>query len=353
MNRLILGLESTCDETAAAVVDDSRTIRSNVVYSQIDLHRRFRGVVPELAGRAHLEKIQAVVDQALNDAGCSPDDLHAIAVANRPGLYGCLVISLSAAKTLAWWLDKPLIAVDHIHAHAASAAIAHAPPWPAVCLVASGGHTALYRLDSPAQIHRLGGTIDDAVGEAYDKVATMLDLGYPGGPLIDRLTEGVVPASIQLPRANPRSNPFDMSFSGLKTAVLYAIHGPGRSTGGLERLSQPQRYAIAAAFQEAAIDVLIEKIERAATTVNARSILLGGGVACNRRLRERTNLLAMRLGLPLHVPAPELCTDNAAMTAALAAHLLRENLTSPLDVDASPSARTRAPTGQAGPTDPT
>jgi N6-L-threonylcarbamoyladenine synthase len=235
---LILGIETSCDETSCAVVADGRTVLSNVVASQIDLHARFGGVVPEIASRAHIEAVNTVIAQALAASGVRPENLSAVAVTNEPGLIGSLLVGLMAAKTLAWVWDRPLIGINHVYAHAYAAAL-EAPPieYPAAALICSGGHTALYRCGSPTDLELLGTTIDDAAGEAFDKVACILKLGYPGGPVIDKVARDGDPAAVDFPRTLLRGASLDFSFSGIKTAVLYHVNGvPGanrepRTTG--------------------------------------------------------------------------------------------------------------------------
>jgi len=326
----ILAIESTCDETAAAVVVDGERVLSNVIATQFDLHAKYRGVVPEIASRAHLENILPVIRESLAKANYSLEQLDAIAVAHRPGLIGSLLIGVTAAKTLAWWLDKPLIAVDHVQAHLFSVALEGNArvDFPAVGLVASGGHTALYHLRSFLDLELEGSTLDDAVGEAYDKVASILNLGYPGGPIIDKLALNGDPAAIRFPRTFLDRDSLDFSFSGLKTSVLYHVRGPlGRDE---PKLTDQQTADIAASFQAACVDVLREKLRRAAARFNARSILIGGGVSANRGLRA-----AMKdFPIPVLFPRPEFCTDNAAMIAGLAYLLLESGKTSGLDLDA-------------------
>ncbi|HEX4123294.1 MAG TPA: tRNA (adenosine(37)-N6)-threonylcarbamoyltransferase complex transferase subunit TsaD [Tepidisphaeraceae bacterium] len=341
---LILGIESTCDETAAAVVADGRTVRSNVVASQVDLHAVFRGVVPEVASRAHVEQILPVIRQALADAETRLDEIDAVAVAYRPGLIGSLLIGVTAAKTLAWSLGKPLVGVDHVHAHLYSVMLESEaggadPEFPAVGLVCSGGHTALYRLDDWQDVTRIGGTIDDAVGEAYDKVAAILGLPYPGGPVIDCLAADGSPRAIAFPRTLLERDSLDFSFSGLKTAVLYHVRGVPRRGENVKSPSRPaptgaQLADIAASFQAACVDVLIEKLSRAARQINARSLILGGGVSANRGLR---NALAKQQ-LPIYLPLLRYCTDNAAMSAGLGHLLLAAGKTADLNLDAMTSS---------------
>jgi N6-L-threonylcarbamoyladenine synthase len=321
---VILGIESTCDETAAAIVADGGIVRSNVVASQVDLHAKYRGVVPEIASRAHIENILPVLREAMASAGFEPNDfsaIDAVAVAHRPGLIGSLLIGVTAAKTLAWALAKPLVGVDHVHAHLYSVMLeSNQPPeMPAVGLVCSGGHTALYRVGGWLDVELIGATIDDAVGEAYDKVSAILGLGYPGGPVIDRLAQYGDPAAVQFPRTLLGRGSLDFSFSGLKTSVLYHVRGvPGRNqsvkTQPNEPLDDQELQDLCASFQAACVDVIVEKLKRAAQKVGARSAIIGGGVSANRGLRAAMS----KFPIPVHFPPFRYCTDNAAMTAGLA-----------------------------------
>ena len=332
----ILGIESTCDETAASVVVDGHDVRSNVVASQAELHAKYRGVVPEIASRAHIENILPVLREALSSAGTTIEDVDAIAVAHRPGLIGSLLIGVTAAKTLAWAARKPLIGVDHVHAHLYSVMLEknEPPPLHAVGLVVSGGHTALYRVGSWLDVELIGSTIDDAVGEAYDKVAAILGLGYPGGPIIDNLAKAATPGGVSFPRTLLGRDSLDFSFSGLKTAVLYHVRGvPGRGESvkaAAPQLSDDRIAAISAAFQDACCDVIIEKLRRAIGRVGAKSVIVGGGVSANTGLRERLK----QLPVPAFVPPLRYCTDNAAMSAGLADVYYREGRFSALDLDA-------------------
>ncbi|MDA0271471.1 MAG: tRNA (adenosine(37)-N6)-threonylcarbamoyltransferase complex transferase subunit TsaD [Chloroflexi bacterium] len=304
---LILGIESSCDETAAAVVADGRHLRSSVIASQTDLHRETGGVVPEVAARAHLRALVPTVRAALAEAACTWDDLDAIAVTSGPGLPGALVIGLNAARGLAYGRGLPLIPVDHVEAHVIANWLTGAgdpPPLPALALIVSGGHTELLLMLEDGTIERLGGTRDDAAGEAFDKVARLLDLPYPGGPPVARLAAEATVRKTRLPRAAMRGSD-DFSFSGLKTAVLQMIESP----------AAPPAAEIAWAFQESVADVLSQKAARAAEREGVRCVLLAGGVAANARLRER---MAERSPVPLFVPPPALCTDNGAMVAAAA-----------------------------------
>ncbi len=329
---IVLGIESTCDETAAAVVRDGAGVLSNVVATQYELHQRFGGVVPEIASRAHIERILGVVDSALREAGLGLADLDAVAVAHRPGLIGSLLIGVTAAKTLAWTTGLPLIGVDHVHAHLYSVRLESDVdvPMPAAGLVCSGGHTALYRINGWHDIRLIGSTIDDAVGEAYDKVSAILGLGYPGGPVIDRLASQGNGAAISFPRSLFTRDSLDFSFSGLKTAVLYHVRGFKGRQREASSLSDAEVADVAASFQAACIDVLIEKLSRAVRQIGARSVIIGGGVSANRGLRERLG----ELSVPAFVPPLAYCTDNGAMTAGLAAVHLSAGQTAGLDLDA-------------------
>ena len=338
---IILGIESTCDETGAAIVVDGREVRSNVVASQVDLHARYRGVVPEIASRAHIENILPVLREALDTAGMTFVDLDAIAVAHRPGLIGSLLIGVTAAKTLAWALNKPLVAVDHVQAHLYSVNLEENRDgsylFPAVGLVVSGGHTSIYRVDDWTHITRLGSTIDDAVGEAYDKVAAILGLGYPGGPIIDSLAAEGDPTAVRFPRTMLGRESLDFSFSGLKTAVLYHVRGvPGRDEKGVE-LTETNIRDIAAGFQAACVDVIVRKLDRAVRRTGARSVIIGGGVSANRGLRAALE----HFQVPVLFPPMRYCTDNAAMSAGLADVLLRDGRTAGLDLDAITSSAIR------------
>lgn len=336
----ILAIETSCDETSAAVVDDGVYVRSNVVASQVDLHRKYGGVVPEIASRAHLERLDAVIEEAMAVAECTPDPLTAIAVTHRPGLVPALIIGLTAAKTLSWAWGKPLVGVDHIHAHAYSPALGKSsppfpdPPWPAVALVASGGHTSLFHVKQPCAIACLGATTDDAAGEAFDKVATILGLGYPGGPEIEKLAREGNPRAVDFPRTMLAPDSLDFSFSGIKTAVLYHVHGQGKTSGGLERRSRTELADIAASFQQAVIDVLIRKTMLAVKRVGVDTVVMGGGVAANRTLRSALEAACAERRLRFVAAPPAYCTDNAAMIAGLGFHLWRERGPSPLTLEA-------------------
>lgn len=344
---LILGIETSCDETAAAVVEDALRVRSSVVASQEDLHREYGGVVPEIASRAHERAILPVVREAVARAGVTLGEIDAVAVGHRPGLIGSLLVGVSAAKALAWSLGAPLVGVDHVHAHlhAAMLGVAQdefAGAFPALGLVVSGGHSSIYRVDGPTELTRLGATIDDAVGEAYDKVATILGLDYPGGPALDRLAgePGADDHAYDFPVSRLARDSLDFSFSGLKTAVLYAVRGvPGRDEPREPgELTDAQRRDIAASFQRAACRAVVLKLERAFASVpGARSLIVGGGVSANSRLRAELGELAERRGVTLRIPDMRYCVDNGAMIAGLGAVLLGRGERAGLDLEAVPT----------------
>ncbi|HUR27713.1 MAG TPA: tRNA (adenosine(37)-N6)-threonylcarbamoyltransferase complex transferase subunit TsaD [Planctomycetota bacterium] len=337
MSELVLGIESSCDETAAAVVRAGREVLSSVIASQIAEHAPFGGVVPEIAGRSHLRAVLPTIDRALEEAHASLDDLAAIAVTTRPGLIGSLLVGLSAAKGLAYARGLPLVAVDHIEAHA-YAAVMEWPDdaYPNLTLVASGGHTALYDVRSPTELTRISETRDDSAGEAFDKVAHLLGLPYPGGPSIARLAEEGDPKKIAFPRYRTKRGEPDFSFSGLKTAVLYHLRGQD----ALARTPAPDaiqdRADVAASFQAAAIDALVAPTLEFARRRGLATIAVVGGVASNKRLRERMLARAEELGIRCLFPSPVYCTDNAAMIAGLGWRLFQAGATSDLALDASP-----------------
>lgn len=333
----ILGIETSCDETAAAVVTDGTRVLSNVVASQVDLHAKYGGVVPEIASRAHIERMDSVIAEALERANCTRDDIDAIAVTNRPGLVGSLLIGVTAAKTLAWAWNKPLIGVDHVRAHVVSPAIGiDETPWPCVGLVVSGGHTSLYRVTDLENIELLGQTTDDAAGEAFDKVATILQLPYPGGPQIDRLAKTGDPSRVRFPRTMLGPDSLDFSFSGVKTAVLYHVHGPGKTSGGLEKLSEQDIADIAASFQSAVVDVLVKKTMRALDATGLEAVAVSGGVAANSGLRSAIADACAERGARFYAAAMAYCGDNGAMIAALGDHEFRMGRTANLELDALP-----------------
>jgi N6-L-threonylcarbamoyladenine synthase len=321
----ILAIETSCDETSAALVVDGNDVRASLVSSQVKLHEKYGGIVPEIASRAHIERIGPIIEETLATAGAGYDDIDAVAVTAGPGLVGSLLIGVTAAKTLALTRGLPLIAVDHIEAHATSAAlVTDEPPWPAVALVVSGGHTSLYLVRDFIDIELLGQTVDDAAGEAFDKVAAILELGYPGGPLIDKLAKQGNPRAIRFPRTWIKEPHHNFSFSGLKTAVLYHVHGTGKKYGTLNHLGGQQIADIAASFQAALVDTLVAKTVVAARVAQVKTVVIGGGVAANSALRDQLQSACDDAGLQLHLTPMKYCTDNAAMIGALAwQHLLR------------------------------
>lgn len=333
---LLLAIESSCDETAAAVIRQDRTVLSSVVASQDELHVRFGGVVPEIASRAHVGRILPVIDEALTKANVQLADLSAIAVATRPGLVGSLLVGLTAAKTLAAVLDIPLIAVDHIEGHIyACRMVAGRDVFPAVGLVVSGGHTNLYDCRSATDFELIGCTTDDAAGEAFDKVARILGLPYPGGPAIQKAAEAGDPKAFAFPRSFIKDARLDFSFSGLKTSVLYKVQGQPGSQAVVEPMN-PQRLSdVAASFQEAVVDVLVAKSLQAVAQYDRQTLCVGGGVAANARFREKLGTAAAKAGVELIIAPPAYCTDNAAM-AAIAWELFEAGVTAPLDVDVVP-----------------
>lgn len=325
---LLLALESSCDETAAAVVRDGREVLSNLIASQVDLHAVYGGVVPELASRRHLEVINPLVEESLQQAGIGFDDLEGIAVTRGPGLVGALLVGVSFAKALAYGLGLPLIGVHHIEGHILAAQLEHQVDFPFLAAAVSGGHTHLYRVDGIGRYRLLGRTVDDAAGEAFDKVAKMLGLGYPGGPVIDRLAKEGDDGGIVFPRPMLKKDNLNFSFSGVKTAVLNHLH---RLEG---RPDEKQISQIACAFQTAVVDVLTRKIMRAAERQKLERIVIAGGVACNSGLRRRFAELTKNSAATVYFPSPVLCADNAAMLAVAGDYYLSRGLSSGLDLNA-------------------
>ncbi|HSL06529.1 MAG TPA: tRNA (adenosine(37)-N6)-threonylcarbamoyltransferase complex transferase subunit TsaD [Pseudonocardiaceae bacterium] len=336
---IVLGIETSCDETGVGVVrlscDGTVTLLADEIASSVDEHARFGGVVPEVASRAHLQAMVPTVQRALGVAGVRPPDVDAVAVTAGPGLAGALLIGVAAAKAYAAAWGVPLYGVNHLTAHIAVDTLEHGPLPPALALLVSGGHSSLLQVLSLVEpLHPLGATVDDAAGEAFDKVARLLGLGFPGGPFIDRAARDGDPSSVRFPRGltGPGDSPYDFSFSGLKTAVA-------RHVEALQRrgITVPVT-DVAAAFQEAVVDVLTAKAIRAATDRGIDTLLIGGGVAANSRLRALAQHRCTAAGLRLRVPRPRLCTDNGAMVAALGAHLLAAGAPpSQLDIPADPS----------------
>jgi N6-L-threonylcarbamoyladenine synthase len=364
----ILGIESSCDETAAAVVADGREILSSIVASQIDIHRQYGGVVPELASREHLRQIVPVVREALAQASLELSDIDAIGVTQGPGLVGALLVGITYGKTLAQALGKPLVPVNHLEGHVHAVFLeAHkagkTPKLPAVCLIVSGGHTVLYEVrppseDAPFAYKKISQTRDDAAGEAYDKVAKLLALGYPGGPILDRLAAAAngAPAPVKFGPTKTRSNPLDFSFSGLKTAVLYHVrehceYGPEilRREAALARgerkyeqllpLCSPQTLALVREFQNAVVRDLVDRTMAAAGQLYADSVLVSGGVAANSQLRSTFEQRGKSAGIETYFPSRGLSTDNAAMIAAAAYHQFRAGRLADTTLNAEPSLK--------------
>ena len=309
-DKFILGIESSCDETAASVVKNGREILSNVINTQIDFHKKYGGVVPEIASRKHIENIDSVIDEALFRANMTFSDIDAIAVTYGPGLVGALLVGVSSAKALSFATKKPLIAVNHIRGHICANFLAHSdlePPF--VCLVASGGHSHIVKVKDYTEFEILGRTRDDAAGEAFDKIARVLGLGYPGGPLIDELAKSGNPDAVQFPRVRMDNNSLDFSFSGVKTAVINYLHKAEQKG---ERIDKAD---VAASFQSAVTDVLCEHTIEGAIKSGVKTVTLAGGVAANTELRKKMTEECAKHGISVLFPPPVLCTDNAAMIA--------------------------------------
>jgi len=326
---LLLSIESSCDETAAAVVADGRRVLSSIVSSQIAVHAEYGGVVPEIASRQHLEAVSEVVSQALDGAGVAPSDLEGVAVTQGPGLAGALLVGLSAAKGIAFGCGIPLVGVNHIEGHLLAVMLERPLEFPFLALAVSGGHSHLYRVDGVGRYRTLGQTIDDAAGEAFDKVAKLLGLPYPGGVAIDRLAAQGNPLAIRFPRPLLHDGSYNFSFSGLKTAVLTHLNKHPESAGeGINDL--------AASFQWAVCDVLTQKTGAALAATGLSRLVVAGGVACNSALRLSMQKLCEERGVDLYIPSPKLCADNAAMIAVPGDFYLSQGITSDLDLDALP-----------------
>ena len=314
---IILGIETSCDETAAAVVADGATILSSVVSSQVSIHHPYGGVVPELASRKHIEAIQKIVDESIQKSGKKVHQVDAVAATQGPGLIGSLLVGFSFAKSFAWFLGIPCIGINHLEGHMNSVFLgSDPPPFPFVALLVSGGHTSIYHVLSHTEFEPMGHTRDDAAGEAYDKVAKMLGLGYPGGEVIDRLAREGDAEKIAFPRSYLDRSAFDFSFSGIKTAVNRYIQSHGDEVAG-------QIPDIAAGFQEAVVDVLSHKLVRAAMKKGCDHVAVVGGVAANTRLREKVTSEAAKQNLWVHIPPVDLCGDNAAMIASTGYHYIQ------------------------------
>ena len=328
----ILAIESSCDETAAAVVLEGRDVRSNVISSQIDIHKAYGGVVPEIASRHHLDNVNWVCEKALADAGTSMDDIDAIGVTYGPGLVGALLIGLATAKAYALATGKPLIGVHHIHGHICANYIEHKdlePPF--MALVISGGHTNIVEVTDYNELHVLGGTRDDAAGEAFDKVARVLGLGYPGGPLIDKIAKEGNPDAVEFKRVFLEKGSMDFSFSGIKTGVLNYVNSE-KQAGREINIAD-----VAAGFQQAVLDVVVAKTIDAALSLNKDKIVVAGGVAANSRLRGMLSDECEKHGLKLYHPSPILCTDNAAMIGCAAYYKYQAQGADDLTLDAIPN----------------
>lgn len=337
---LVLGIETSCDETAASLVRDGREIVSSVISSQIDLHKRFGGVVPELASREHLDKIVPIVREAFTRAQLKMNDIDGIAVTAGPGLVGSLVVGVSYAKAMAFALDKPIVGVNHIEGHIYSVAFENPPvEYPALALVVSGGHTNIFHLPEPGKYKVVARTRDDAAGEAFDKVARLLGLGYPGGPIIERLAREGNPKAVKLAVPRMGDGLPDFSFSGLKTAVTKHVRESGLSPVSYgEEPSQPIK-DLAASFQNVVVRSLVGTLSRVASEYPPKTLIVAGGVACNNALRAASQEAGGQLGVPVYFPSPHLSTDNAAMIAAAGTVKLEAGERAGLDLNADVSLR--------------
>lgn len=334
MSTTILSIESSCDETAAAIVVDGREVKSNIIYSQIELHKLYGGVVPEIASRKHVEKVNQVIRAAIEEAHVTWDDIDAVAVTYGPGLVGALLVGVSAAKAVAYAKNKPLVGVHHIEGHIAANYIEHPdlePPF--MCMVASGGHSHLVYVKNYTTFEIVGRTRDDAAGEAFDKVARAIGLGYPGGPKIDKLAKEGDKEAIHFPRAFMEDAPYDFSFSGLKSAVLNYLNGCEMKHREINRAD------VAASFQQAVVDVLTDNSVRAAKAYGCKKLALAGGVASNSSLRENMQRVAAEQGLQFYYPSPIFCTDNAAMIGVAGYHNYMAGIRDGLDLNAIPNLK--------------
>ena len=334
MSTTILSIESSCDETAAAIVVDGREVKSNIIYSQIELHKLYGGVVPEIASRKHVEKVNQVIRAAIEEAHVTWDDIDAVAVTYGPGLVGALLVGVSAAKAVAYAKKKPLVGVHHIEGHIAANYIEHPdlePPF--MCMVAYGGHSNLVYVKDYTTFEIVGRTRDDAAGEAFDKVARAIGLGYPGGPKIDKLAKEGNKEAIHFPRAFMEDAPYDFSFSGLKSAVLNYLNGCEMKHQEINRTD------VAASFQQAVVDVLTDNSVRAAKAYGCKKLALAGGVASNSSLRENMQRVASEQGLQFYYPSPIFCTDNAAMIGVAGYHNYMSGIRDGLDLNAIPNLK--------------
>lgn len=331
---LILGIESSCDETAAAVIKNGRTVLSNVISSQIELHKLYGGVVPEIASRKHIEKINQVIEQALEDANVTLEDIDAIAVTYGPGLVGALLVGVAEAKAISYATGKPLVGVHHIEGHVSANYIEHPelePPF--LCLIVSGGHTHLVMVNDYGKYEIIGRTRDDAAGEAFDKVARAIGLGYPGGPKIDKLSKEGNPKAISFPQGHITDAPYDFSFSGVKSAVLNYINSAKMKDEEINRAD------VAASFQESVVDVLAKRTVLAAKDLGVTKIALAGGVASNQGLRAKMDEVCKKNNFSLYYPSPIYCTDNAAMIGAAGYYEYINGTRHGLDLNAVPNLK--------------
>jgi len=339
---LILGIESSCDETSVSIVEDGQKILSNLVASQAKLHEKYGGVVPELACRAHMEVILPLFEEALSGAKVKLADIDAFAVVNTPGLVGALLVGVTCAKAAAFCQNKPIIAVNHLYAHAYANRLSHPElEFPLVVLIASGGHTSLFLWKDILEFRLLGATTDDAAGEAFDKVAAILNLGYPGGPAVEKVAVSGNRRAVDFPRTLLGKDSLDFSFSGIKTAVLYHVQGKNTKKGKISvELCEKEIADVAASFQEAVADVLVEKLRRAVKKTGVERAAIGGGVSANKRLTEKITQWAEGEGVKFYsTPERTLCLDNGAIVAGFAYHKLKAGLTERLDFEASARAQ--------------
>ena len=336
MRLKILGIETSCDETAAAVIENGKPLSSQL-FSQIDLHKEYGGVVPEVASRSHLEKITPIVEAALNKAKCTLDDIDVIAVTTHPGLPGSLLIGLCFAKALAWSMHKKIVGINHLEAHIFSSFLEHTVPFPHICLTASGGHTSLYKVENFGEYSLLGQTLDDAAGEAFDKIAKLIGLSYPGGPIIEQLATQVNFFDFfHYPRSKIKS--LDFSFSGLKTAVLYDLVKRGAYNLKKKEFLKPDnvelKQQVASSLLVCIANIFVHKIEKAIDlNPDCKAVTMVGGVACNKYIKERITSLCQERGLKFFTPSPKYCTDNAAMIAFVGWYKAKEGKFSDLSLD--------------------
>jgi N6-L-threonylcarbamoyladenine synthase len=331
----ILGIETSCDDTAVAIIDDKYTIKANIISSQIKIHTKYGGVVPELASREHVKNIVHVFNECFSQSNLALKDIEAIAVTKGPGLVISLLVAINFAKALSMNISKPLISVNHLYAHLNAVFLEHKEiPLPYLGLVASGGHTNLFYTNDNINFISIAKTRDDAIGEAYDKIAKLLDLGYPGGPIIDKLAKNTKTNLINLPKAKMSDNSLDFSFSGLKTAVYYFLKKEQLLPFPKENTSLLTE--IASSFQRAAVSIVIDRLYKAITIYKPKSLIISGGVACNSLLRKEAAELAGKFSIPVFIPQPILCTDNAAMTAVIGLHKYQLKLFEDLSMDAEP-----------------